>query len=399
MNDHSTPRPLVGTTDPHGPRPRSWALIIVVIMLAAAAVAAAWGISSRARTLATLSRETRDLSVPTVSVTRPEKSAAQEDLSLPGNIQPYTDAAIFARTTGYLKKRYADIGSRVKTGQLLAEIDTPEIDQQLLQARADLATAEANARLAQTTAERYRDLIKSDSVAQQDVDNANGNFDAKRAEVQSAVANVRRLEQLQAFKKIYAPFDGVITARNTDIGALIGSNTNAKELFHIASTHKLRVYVNVPQTYSRDAASGLGAEIELHELPGQRFKGTLVRTSQAIDPTSRTLLAEIDLDNPAGELLPGSYAEVHLKLPARGTTFRLPVNTLIFRAEGVRVALVSDRRITLAPVTLGRDFGSNVEIVSGLKGDEAVVVNPPDSLTSGQIVRVAAEAGSRGTAP
>jgi RND family efflux transporter MFP subunit len=399
MNDHSTPRPSVGTTDPHGPRPRSWALIIVVIMLAAAAAAAAWGISSRARTLATLSRETRDLSVPTVAVTRPEKSAAQEDLSLPGNIQPYTDAAIFARTTGYLKQRYADIGSRVKAGQLLAEIDTPEIDQQLLQARADLATAEANARLAQTTAERYRDLIKSDSVAQQDVDNANGNYDAKRAEVQSAVANVRRLEQLQAFKKIYAPFDGVITARNTDIGALIGSNTNAKELFHIASTHKLRVYVNVPQTYSRDAASGLGAEIELHELPGRRFKGTLVRTSEAIDPTSRTLLAEIDLDNPAGELLPGSYAEVHLKLPARGSTFRLPVNTLIFRAEGVRVALVNDRRITLAPVTLGRDFGSNVEIVSGLKGDESIVVNPPDSLTSGQIVRVAAEAGSRGTAP
>lgn len=222
-------------------------LVVVVLLLGAAVIAALWGISSRARALTTLSHETRDLAVPTVAVTRPEKSAAQQDLALPGNVQPYTDAAIFARTTGYLKQRHADIGSRVKTGQLLAEIDTPEIDQQLLQARADLTTSEANAKLAQTTAERYRDLIKSDSVSQQDVDNANGSYDAKRAEVQSAMANVKRLEQLQAFKKIYAPFDGVITARNTDIGALIGSSTNARELFHIASTNRLRVFINVPK--------------------------------------------------------------------------------------------------------------------------------------------------------
>ena len=369
----------------------------VVVLLVAAVLAALWGISSRTRALTTLSHETRDLSVPTVAITRPEKSSAQQDLALPGNVQPYTDAAIFARTTGYLKERHADIGSRVKAGQLLAEIDTPEIDQQLLQARADLATADANARLAQTTAERYRDLIKSDSVAQQDVDNANGSYDAKRAEVQSAMANVKRLEQLQAFKKIYAPFDGVITARSTDIGALIGS-TNARELFHIAATNKLRVYVNVPQGYSRDTRPGLQAEIALNELPGRRFKGTLVRTSQAIDPTSRTLLTEIDLDNPAGEVLPGSYAEVHLQLPSRGTTVRLPVSALIFRAEGVRVAVVTDRRVGLMPVTLGRDFGSTVEIVSGLMGDEAIVVNPPDSLTAGQVVRVAADAG-RGTQP
>jgi RND family efflux transporter MFP subunit len=373
--------------------------VVVAVLLAAAAVAALWGISTRARALTTLTRETRDFSVPTVAVTRPEKSAAQQELSLPGNMQPYTDAAIFARTTGYLKKRYADIGSRVKSGQLLAEIDTPEIDQQLQQARADLATAQANARLAQTTADRYRELIKTESVAQQDVDNANGAFDARRAEVQSALANVGRLEQTQSFKKIYAPFDGVITARNTDIGALIGSTSNPTELFHIAATHKLRVYVNIPQDYSRDAKTGLEAEIELKELPGQPFKGTLTRTSQAIDPTSRTLLAEIDLDNPAGELLPGSYAEVHLKLPTRGSTFRLPVNALIFRAEGVRVAVVNDHRVVLSPVTLGRDFGSTVEVLAGLTGDEAVIVNPPDSLMAGQTVRVATDPASRGSQP
>ncbi len=387
-------------TDPAPQNRRSAGPIFVVaIVLAAATVAAVWGITTRARALTTLTRETRDLSVPTVSVTRPEKGASQEDLALPGNIEPFTDAAIFARTTGYLKRRYADIGSRVKEGQLLAEIDTPEIDQQLLQARADLATEQANARLAQTTAERYRDLIKSDSVSQQDVDNANGSYEAKRAAVTSAEANVKRLEQLQAFKKIYAPFDGVITARNTDIGALIASGSGAKELFHIAATHRLRVFVNVPQVYSRAATAGLTAEIELKEVPGQRFKGTLVRTAQAIDPANRTLLAEIDLDNPRGEVLPGSYGEVHLKLPAQAQTFRLPVNTLIFRAEGVRVALVTEGRVSLVPVTIGRDYGSTVEIVSGLTGSEAVVVNPPDSLTAGQAVRVAAEAGNRGAQP
>lgn len=374
-------------------------IIAVVIVLAAAAIAAVWGITSRSRALAALSRETRDMSVPTVSVTHPEKGTAQEDLSLPGNIQPYTDAAIFARTTGYLKARHADIGSRVKAGQLLAEIDTPEIDQQLLQARADLATAQANTRLALTTAERYRDLIKSESVAQQDVDNANGNYEAKRAAEQSALANVKRLAQLQSFKKIYAPFDGVVTARNTDIGALIGSQANARELFHIASIGRLRVYVNVPQIYSRAAQPGLQADVVLKEMPGKRFKGTLTRTAQSIDPATRTLLCEVDLPNPAGELLPGSYGEVHLKLPAQASTFRLPVNALIFRAEGVRVAVVNDRRVTFAPVTLGRDFGSSVEVVAGLNGGEAVVVNPPDSLTSGQVVRLAPEPNGRGAQP
>jgi len=277
----------------------------------------------------------------------------------------------------------------VKDGQVLAEIDTPEVDQQLRQARADLATAQANERLAKTTADRYEDLIKTDSVSRQDLDNAAGNYDAKKAATTSADANVKRLEELEKFKTIYAPFDGVITARNTDIGALIGSGGDAKELFHIASMNRLRIFVNVPQLYSGAARPDMEADIEIQNLPGRTFKGRLSRTAQAIDPGSRTLLAEIDLDNPRGEILPGSFAQVHLKLPTSATTFRLPVSTLIFRSEGLRVAVVKDNVVALTPVTLGRDFGNTVEIVTGLAGTESVVVNPPDSLADGQSVAVA----------
>jgi RND family efflux transporter MFP subunit len=336
-----------------------------------------------------LTRETREMAVTTVAVTSPARGTASEDVSLPGSVQPYTDAAIFARTTGYLKKRDADIGSRVKTGQVLAEIDTPEIDQQLLQARADLASAKANEKLAKTTADRYQDLIKTDSVSRQDLDNAVGNYEAKQAAVTSADANVRRLEELQKFKTIYAPFDGVITARNTDIGALIGGGANAKELFHVASMDRLRVFVNVPQLYARAARPDTTADIEIQELPGRTFPGRLARTAQAIDPSSRTLLVEIDLDNPRGEILPGSFAQVHLKLRTSATTFRLPVNTLIFRSEGLRVAVVKSNRVSLVPITLGRDFGSSVEVLSGLSGGESIVVSPPDSISDGQTVNVA----------
>jgi RND family efflux transporter MFP subunit len=377
------------------PRRSRAPLILVVVLIAAGIASAAWGIAGREKALNELTRETRDAAVVSVAVTRPATGAASEQVSLPGNVQPFTDAAIFARTSGYLKKRYADLGSRVKAGQVLAEIDTPEIDQQLLQARADLATAQANARLAQTTAERYQDLIKTDSVSRQDLDNAIGNHDAKKAAVQSEDANVKRLEELQRFKTIYAPFDGVITARNTDIGALIGSGSNAKELFHIASMTKLRIFVSVPQLYSSAVRVGMNADIEVQNLPGRTFTGRLARTAQAIDPDSRTLLSEIDLDNPGGEILPGSFAQVHLKLPTSATTFRLPVSTLIFRSDGLRIALVKDGTVALAPVTLGRDFGSTVEVVAGLKGGESVVVNPPDSLADGQTVTVVASDGKR----
>ena len=377
------------TVVPPQPRPRRsrGALVLAAVVLAAGALSAAWGIAARGRALSELSRETREMAVVTVAVTSPAKGAASEDVSLPGNIQAFTDAAIFARTAGYLRTRYADIGSRVKAGQVLAEIDTPEIDQQLLQARADLASAQANAKLAQTTADRYQDLIKTDSVSRQDLDNATGGYEAKKAAVASAEANVRRLEALQTFRVIHAPFDGVITARSTDIGALIGTS-NPKELFHIAAMDRLRIYVNVPQIYTGAIRKGLEAEITIQNLPGRTFTGTLARTSQAIDATSRTLLAEIDLENRGGEILPGSFAQVNLKLPTDAATFRLPVTTLIFRAEGLRVAVVRNGVVAMVPVTLGRDFGSTVEIVSGLTGGEAVVVNPPDSLADGQAVSV-----------
>jgi RND family efflux transporter MFP subunit len=366
-------------------------LIFGVLVLAAGLGLAFWGISTRAKSLDVVTRETRELAVPTVSVIAPERGSPQQEIVLPGTMQAFTDAGIFARAPGYLRKWYVDLGAPVRTGQLMADIDTPEIDQQLEQARADLATAEANARLAQLTAERYRDLIKTDSVSKQDLDNANGSLEAKATSVTSAQANVKRLEQLKGFGKITAPFDGVVTARNTDMGALIDSGSNAKELFHVAAVHRLRVYVNVPQVYSRAARPGIKADLTLTEFPGRSFTGTLARTAQSIDIASRTLLTEIDVENPKGELLPGSYAEVHLKLASEASTFKLPVNAVIFRTEGVRVAVVGpDGKVALLPVTLGRDYGNSLEVVSGLAGTERIIINASDSIEAGQAVNVAA---------
>jgi RND family efflux transporter MFP subunit len=288
----------------------------------------------------------------------------------------------------------------VKAGQLLADIETPEVDQQLRQSRADLATAQANLNLSQITANRYEDLLKTDSVSKQDTDNAAGDFAAKQATVHSAEANVRRLEELQAFEKIYAPFDGVITARNTDIGALIDSGSSGgsrTELFHIAQPDKLRVYVNVPETYSQAAKPGLTADLVLSEFPGQRFQGTLVRTAEAIDQSTRTLLVEIRVNNPTGTLLSGAYAEVHLKLPTAASAFILPVNALLFRSEGLRVAAITDgKHVELRQVTLGHDFGSEVEVIAGLTGNESVVINPPDSIVAGEEVRIVQPAAGSG---
>ena len=363
-------------------------LLAVVVM----AIIVTWGISSRRQANAQLALETRELAVPTVMVMHPKPGSPQEEIVLPGDIQPFTDAPIYARTNGYLKHWYADIGTRVKAGQLLAEIDTPEVDQQLQQARADLATAGANLRLAEITAARYKDLLKTDSVAQQDVDNATGNLDARQAAADSARSNVKRLEELQSFQKIYAPFDGILTARNTDIGALIDSGSGggpARELFHIAAVDRLRVFVNVPQIYSPHVRAGLSARLELTEFPGRRFEGMLVRNSGAIDNNTRTLLAEIDVNNPTGELKPGAYVEVHLKLPSSVTTFTLPIDTVIFRSAGMQVATVKDgKSIALIPITPGRDFGKEIEVVAGLTGREWVVLNPPDSLIDGQAVRI-----------
>jgi len=379
-----------GSPSPGGKVTRAVVLLLIVVVVALVVI---WGISSRRQANAQLSEETRDLAIPTVSVIHPKAGAPQQEIVIPGDMQPYTDAPIFARTNGYLKKWYADIGANVKAGQLLAEIDSPEVDQQLQSARADLATAQANLNLAEVTATRYKDLLKTDSVAQQDVDNANGNFEARRTTVESAQANVKRLQDLQAFEKVYAPFDGAITARNTDIGQLIDSGSSggtSRELFHIAAMNPLRVYVNVPQFNSPEIRPGLHADLVLTEFPGRRFQGTVVRSSGAIDNTTRTLLTEVDVDNPARLLKPGGYVEVHLKLPSPVNTFTLPVNATIFKSAGLQVAIVKDgKTISLIPVTPGRDFGTEIEIVAGLKGDEWVVLNPSDSFSEGAVVRVA----------
>jgi RND family efflux transporter MFP subunit len=359
------------------------------LVLLAAIAAALWGISTRARALAVVTQETRDLSVPTVAITSAERGSPTEEITLPGTIHAYSDASIYARTNGYLKKWYADIGTHVRAGQRLAEIDAPEVDQQLQQARADLATAEANAKLAQSTAERYRDLIKSDSVSKQDLDNANGSLEAKQAAVDSARFNVKRLEEMQSFSRVEAPFSGVVTARNVDVGALISPTNATKELFHVAATDRLRVMVNVPEVYSRAAKPGLEADLTLKEFPGRRFKGTLARTADAIDIGSRTLLTEVDVDNPKGELLIGSFADVHLKLPTPASTLKVSVGALIFKSDGLQVAAVDPSgKVSLINVTPGRDYGNAIEIVAGLQGDERLIMNPPDALSSGQTVKI-----------
>jgi len=378
-----------GASSRGGAATRAVVLLFVVVVVAFIVI---WGISSRRQANAQLAQETQDLAIPTVSVVHPKPGAPQQEIALPGDMQPFTDAPIFARTSGYLKNWSVDMGAKVKAGQLLAEIDSPEVDQQLQQARADLATAEANLRLAEVTATRYQDLLKTDSVSQQDVDNAKGNFEARRTTVESARSNVKRLEDMQSFEKVYAPFDGVITARNTDIGALIdpgSSGGTARELFHIAAINRLRVYVNVPQIDSPEIRPGLRADLVLTEFPGRRFEGSVVRSSGAIDNNTRTLLTEVDVDNSSGLLKPGGYVEVHLKLPSPVSTFTLPVNTTIFKSAGLQVATVKDGKIVLLPITPGRDFGTEIEVVAGLKGNESVVLNPPDSFTNGTAVRLA----------
>jgi RND family efflux transporter MFP subunit len=385
-----------GSAPPDRPPPSSAAgkvvlgLALVAIMAGAVAYR---GISTRVRAAAQVKADTGELAIPSVSVTQPKRGAPQEEIILPGNVQAYIEAPIYARTTGYLKSWYVDIGGRVKSGQLLAEIDTPELDQQLQQARADLATAKANSELAQITATRYESLLQSDSVAKQDVDNAVGEARAKKAMVDSATDNVKRLEQLQSFEKVYAPFAGVLTARQTDIGQLIVANSSAgasKELFRVAAINPLRVYVNVPQIDSPSARPGVPAYLTMPQFPGKRFPGTIVRNAEAIEQASRTLLTEVEVANPTGEILPGAYAEVHLKLPSTASTVVIPVTCLIFRSEGLRVGVVRQGRAVLLPITLGRDFGTEIEVVAGLNGNEAVITNPPDSLVDGEEVRIAA---------
>ena len=376
---------------PQGSSSKHGALITIVVLVMIAAVVIG-GIVPRLRAREALKKTTYDLAVPTVNVTRPKQGSPQTEIVLPGNMQAFTESPIYARTSGYLKKWYVDIGGRVKAGQLLAEIETPEVDQQLQQARSQLNTAKANYNLAQITSNRYQELKNTDSVAQQDVDNALGSERANAATVSAAEYQVRYLEQLESFRKIYAPFDGIITVRNTDVGHLInsGAGSPTAELFHIAAIHTLRVYINVPQQFSPAAKVGLPATLTLQEFPGRQFKGRLVRTANAIDLATRTLLVEVDVDNPTGELLPGAFAEVHLAVSSGAPTFILPVSALIFRSQGLQVGVVKDgNRAELAGIIMGRDFGSEVEVVSGLQADDQVITNPPDSLISGETVRIA----------
>ncbi len=375
------------------PHRRRWgaAVVILLIVLAIVALVIVGGILPKLKARQQLRADTDQLAVPTVAVIRMKPTTAEQEEVLPANIQPYISAPVFARTNGYLKSWYFDIGAHVKKGQLLAVIETPEIDEQLRQAQADVATAQANLHLSEVTAARYQELLKSDSVSKQDTDNATSDLAAKQTTLQSAQANLKRLQDLQSFEKIYAPFDGVITARNTDIGQLINSGSGAPpaSLFEIAAVDVLRVYVSVPQIYSAACHRGMIVDLTLPQFPGKRFHGTLVRTADAIDQASRTLLVEVDVNNPSGELLSGAYAEAHFKFgPVTAHTYLIPVPALIFRSEGPQVATVEDGHHTvLKEVHIGRDFGTEMEVLSGLTDQDVVIVNPPDSITSGEEVR------------
>jgi RND family efflux transporter MFP subunit len=347
------------------------------------------GITTRVSAEKALVVETHEAAFITVAVTHPKVTGATQQLVLPGNTQPLIDAPVYARTNGYLKKWYADIGTRVKAGELLADIETPEVDHQLQQAKADLETAEANLSLAEITAARMVNLEKKGAVAKQDTDNVVGDSNSKKAIVDSAAANVKRLQDLQSYEKVYAPFDGVITSRSTDIGALIEANSTGKELFHISAINRLRVFISVPEDYEQAAKTGSPATLTLNEFPGRTFPGTIVRNSNSIDLASRTLLVEVDADNPTGELLPGAYVSVHLKFSGTSATaLTIPVTTVLFRSEGIRAAVVRDGKANLVPITIGRDFGDTLEVLAGLRPDESLILNPPDSLISGTPVKV-----------
>jgi RND family efflux transporter MFP subunit len=360
------------------------ALVGVALLLVVALLLAVFGIVSRRSAATVLAERTQELAAPTVIAAPPTPGAPMESFVLPGNVTAWTDSPIYARASGYLTRWYFDIGARVKKGALLAEIATPELDQQLAQAEADLNTAQANANNARIQADRYSGLVKSNAVSRQDTDTFVNQATATAAAVRSAQANVDRLRELQSFEKVYAPFDGVVTARNVDTGQLIDPGAG-KELFHLQAIQTLRVYANLPQAYSNNVKRGSKIGLTFAEHSGKTYEGTLVRTADAIDPASRTLLVEIDVDNRAGELLPGSLAQVHFKTPAAGPVFIVPAAALIFRKEGLRVGVVVNGNVAhLVPVVIGEDDGASVQIVNGLGAGDRVIQDPPDSLIEGE---------------
>ena len=364
----------------------SLAAIALIVLIVA-------GILSRASADRALTQHTEETSVPTVSVTHPIAARLTPEIALPGSTQAFTDTPIYSRTNGYLRRWYFDIGARVKKGQLMAQIETPEVDQQLQVAEADLKSAQANLNLANTTSTRYQNLLKTNSVSKQETDQATSDAAAKAAAVDASMANVRRLQQLQSFENVYAPFDGIVTARNTDVGALIdagSAGSTPKELFHLAAIGQIRVYVPVPEVYASDISEGATAYLTLDEYPGQSFQGVIARNSNTIDPSSRTLNVEVDVPNAAGKLLPGAYVFVHFKTAMHPDGFTVPSNTLLFRSEGLRVGVVRDGRVQLVPITITHDAGSLVEVRSGLKATDQVILDPSDSLADGQEVHVGA---------
>ena len=398
----SEPNP---TQSPHAPDTHGYiddrppisgrkALIWIIVLVAIAAVIAIAGILPRLGAEKTLRDRTESLALANVTVEKPTAGAPSEELVLPGNVFAYVDSPIYARTDGYLEKWYFDIGARVKKGQLLATIASPEVDQQLAQAKADLATAVSNAGYAKQQASRYTDLLASNAVAKQDTENFVTQAASTNTQVKSAEANVQRLEELTGFEKVYAPFDGVVTARDIDIGTLIsaGSATGGREMFHMDDEHIMRVYVNVPQVDAPSCTPGTPADFTLDEYPGRRFHGNVVRTARAIDPASRTLLVEVDVPNPKGELVPGAYTQVHFQLKIVKQTLILPVSALLFRQEGLRVVTVVHANggdvAKLVPITIGQDDGRVVQVVEGLNPNDEVVRNPPDSVIDGEKVRV-----------
>jgi RND family efflux transporter MFP subunit len=363
----------------------AWIALIIAIALGI------WGEVSRVIARSSLGKETAESAMPTVVTVKAERSAVGEALVLPGAVQAFIEAPIYARTNGYLKAWNTDIGTQVTKGQVLAEIETPEVDQQLTQALADLATARANETLSNSTNARWQGLLATESVSKQDADEKSGDAAAKKAAAQSAAANVARLRDLESFKRVVAPFTGVITARNTDIGALINAGqSSGSELFRIADTKKLRVYVRVPEAFASVTKPGMDADLRFAEHANKSFTARVVRTSNALDPVVRTLQVELELDNANGEIFPGAYAEVHFKIPAGAETLRLPANTVLFRSAGLQVAtLDNQQRVTLKNIVQGRDFGNTIEVLSGLTANEEVVLNPPDSITDGVQVRIA----------
>lgn len=387
MGSNATPGlPPSGRSKPRG-RLRWIALTVGVLAVAAVLTA---GLLPRLSAKEELKKQARELNVPTVAVIQARRGEGTQELVLPGNIEAYVETPIYARTNGYLTRWLVDIGARVKAGQLLAEIETPEVDDQLQQVRAELTSAQANYQIAAKTAARWNDLAQTGNVSKQDADQANSTMQARLAAVESARFNVSRLEKLQAFKRVYAPFSGVITARNVDAGALIGAGGGEnRALFRIAHSDRLRVFIQVPQANSRDVVPGVAAELTLPELPDRRFPAKLMRTTQAIDPATRSMRAEVDIDNAKGDLLPGAYTQVHLKLQTGRPALVLPVNTLLFRGDGTQVGVVGpDQRVLLKTVELGRDFGTEIEVISGLEPGDAVILNPSDSIVAGTPVRV-----------